>query len=152
MTQILSVGVPIVIGVVAGVVVAGVLLKKFKVADKLKCKIAAKDNNERNYDMLIKDQVVCDTISIEDLKPWFDNQKAMHNDAVDITFMLAKPTIDVSAMVGLDKPPANLDADHNLLQAVISNKNKVVSIRLISYNSIPLNVKQKLDKGPVFIK
>lgn len=152
MTQIFSIGVPIVIGVIVGVVLTGVLLKRYRIADKLKNKIATNDNNKQNYDTLIKDQVVCDTISIEDLKPWFEAQKALHDNAVDITFMLAKPTFDVSAMVGLDKPPVDLDVDHNLLQAVILNKNKVVAIRLISYNFVPLNVKQKLDKGPVFIK
>lgn len=148
MTQIFSIGIPFVIGVV----IAILLMKKFNAADKLRGKIVKIDNNNRNYDILIKEQEVCDTVSLEDLKPWFDSQKALQPDTADITFMLAKPANDISAMMGLDKPPANLDIEHNLLQAVILNKSEVAAIRLISYNSLPRDVKRKLDKGPVFVK
>lgn len=152
MTEILSIGIPVSIGVVAGIVIALLLIKKFNVADKFKNKLPAQRDNNLNYETIIKEQIVCDVVSIEDLKPWFDNQKAMQAENADITFMLAKPTIKVSKMLGLDKPPTDLDIEHNLLQAVILNKNKVVAVRLISFNSLPLEAKQKLDKGPVFLK
>lgn len=133
---------PLIIGVIAGAVIAFIMLRKGKSREKA----PRKDDGVSDFSRLIAEQAVCDTVDSRTLSIWFENQKAQSIVKGELRCFLAKPTREMSHMLGLGDPPSELDMEHNMLQIILGEKNTLAAVRLISFRTIPKKVQKMLDE------
>lgn len=125
------------VGIVVGGVAAFFLLKKLRGNRE-------ETNTEDDVSALVKNQLVCDALRMPDVVGWFrDNAAKAKGEAV---FFLAKPTKHTAEMFAIIGDIELLDAEHNLLQAVVdSKKNLPVAIRLIAFDTCPDKLTEQLN-------
>lgn len=140
-TMWLSIG----FGAIAGVIIAVVVLKKIQASVK------ERDCKPGTLDELVKDQLTCDELNMSNVISWFrENAGKASGEAV---FFLAKPTVQMAEMFAVTADIRQLDQEHNLLQVVVDQKEKLpVAVRLIACNSKPdLIVERMKDKDYMII-
>ena len=140
-TMWLSIG----LGAIAGAIIVAVVLKKKQTSAK------DQDFKPGTLDELVKNQLTCDEMDMRNVISWFrENASKASGEAV---FFLAKPTVQMAEMFALTADIRQLDQEHNLLQVVVDQKEKLpVAVRLIACNSKPdLIVERMKDKDYMII-
>ena len=133
---------------VAALITAGVVACGAKWAvDEIR-----KDCDREISDALVTDQLACDVLDGKTLLDWYRAQKKQH--AEKTLFFLGWPTQETLDLLGIGSLPAQLDAQHTLFQALISEESAtVLQRRMISFSSLSPRVQQGLgNKNYILIE
>lgn len=96
------------------------------------------------FDKLVEKQLVCEELTGTVLADWFRKQQADSREK--LVFFLAKPTENTAKMFALGRIPGELDRDHSLLQAAVTEAGQQVrAVRLISCNTLAESVAKLLE-------
>lgn len=103
------------------------------------------------FDKLVEKQLVCEELDGTLLADWFRKQQGDPNEK--LVFFLAKPTENTAKLFALGRIPEELDRDHSLLQAAVTEDGQQVrAVRLISFATLAESVAKLLeDKEYVII-
>lgn len=128
------------LGVVLGICVGGWYWVKLR---------KTKGSSLFSFTDLISNQVVMDTVNGRQLAAWF--RENAHAAKGTPAFFLAKPCKQTAEMFGLDSIPQELDLEHNLLQVVVDEKEKLpVAMRMVSFGTIDADL-EKAFNGQNFL-
>ncbi|MBR5565271.1 MAG: hypothetical protein IKW08_03795 [Roseburia sp.] len=131
----------VVAGIIIGMVVAVVILKKTGL-------IFTRKNDaskEERVSQLIENQWVCDELDTKKVIHWFRENAALANG--EVVFFLAKPTPHTAKMFALQDEWKQLDPEHNLLQVIVDEKVKLpVAVRVISFNTMPQKLADEMKE------